>query len=144
VPAEIEIRVHAERTIKDLVKMQMRMADLMPVMREARRMLELANAENFDSHGLPSGGWAPRRSDYGWPIMRRTGALEESLVNLHGPPNIITPKGARFGTEVDYAKFHQSGTRHMPKRQVMFEPTAFGHEVADAAGDYVARGRLFS
>ena len=73
-PAEIEIRVHAERTIKDLVKRQMRMADLMPVMREARRMLELANAENFDSHGLPVGGWAPRRSDYGWPIMRRTGA----------------------------------------------------------------------
>lgn len=143
-PSEFEIRVHAERAIKDLTKMQLRMADLAPAMREAKHILERANAENFDTHGLPVGGWAPRRSDYGWPIMRRTGALEESLVNLTGPPNIITPKGARFGTEVDYAKFHQSGTRRMPKRQVLFEPTEFGHEVGDAAADYIVRGRLFS
>ena len=143
-PTEFEIRVHATKTIKDLVKMQLRMADLSPVMKEAKRMLELANAENFNSHGLPVGGWSPRTSDYGWPIMRRTGRLEESLVDLSGPATVITPKGARFGTDVEYAKFHQSGTRHMPKRQVVFEPTGFGGDVADAAGDYVARGRLFS
>ena len=144
----VSIDVDASDAFKELEKMRLRTTDFSPVFEVARKDLEKANAENFSTGGLPVGGWTPRRSDYGWPILQRTGDLRDSLTNLVGPSAEfrrlgVTAETARFGTNVEYAKFHQSGTRRMPARQVVFEPAGFEMDLADAASDYVARGKLF-
>jgi hypothetical protein len=63
---------------------------------------------------------------------------------LTGPPNVITPTFAEFGTSVEYAHFHQSGTTKMAQRKVVFEPRGFSKEIGDAAADYIIRGSLFA
>ena len=111
----------------------------------ARELLEDANAMNFSTGGLPVGGWAPRRGEmeYGWAPLVRTGRLAGSLTNLHGPPNVITPTWAEFGTDVEYAKFHQYGTTRMPARKIVFEPYGFAEEIGEAAASHIVRGTLF-
>lgn len=125
-----------------------RMHDFTPVFLWAQDELRKANAQNFSSNGLPVGGWAPLSPPYaawkaahgGGPPMQRTGQLFRSLASLSGPTNVITPMWARFGTDVDYAKFHQYGTRKMPKREVVYEPFGFARELRDVAHDYVSDG----
>ena len=112
-----------------------------PALEKARIRLARANAENFTSNGLPVGGWAPRQSDYGWPIMRRTGQLFSQLSTLRGAPNFVGNNEASFGTNVEYAKFHQYGTMHMPKRQILFEPVGFTAEMGEDMLDWMLRGR---
>lgn len=105
-----------------------------PVFEKSRLYLEAANAANFTAGGLPVGGWAPlspryaawKATHYGFaPLMVRTGALAADLASLRGAPNKIGDKEAEFGTNLDYAGFHQTGTFNMPKRQVVYEPAGF-------------------
>jgi phage gpG-like protein len=63
-----------------------------------------------------------------------------SLTNLFGPPNDIDATSARFGTKVEYAKFHQYGTTKMPARKIIFEPRGFANDLASKAASYVANG----
>ena len=51
-------------------------------------------------------------------ILVETGALMASLVSVGGPGNIneVESRGMLFGTEVEYALFHQTGTQRMPAR----------------------------
>jgi phage gpG-like protein len=109
----------------------------------AKKILALSNAENFTSSGLPSGGWSPRKDRYAWPIMRRTGNLFNSVSTLSGPETVIGPRSASFGTNVEYAKFHQYGTTKMAKRKILFEPAGFAKQVGDAAASHIVRGTLF-
>ena len=139
---KIDIECDASKAIAHLEAMSARSKDFTPVFREARSYLEKANAENFAANGLPVGGWDPRKKDYAWPILRKTGRLLFSLANLHGSPNTITPMYAEFGTEVKYAKFHQYGTKFMPARQVVFDPPGFSRDMASMAAKWVARGKI--
>lgn len=63
-----------------------------------------------------------------------------SLTNLFGPPNDIDATSATFGTRVEYAKFHQYGTKYMPARKIVFEPRGFANDLASKAATYVANG----
>lgn len=139
---KLNIDVDISEAMRDLEAMSLRATNFRPVFWYARAELELANAANFTAHGLPSGGWAPRTQAYAWPIMRRTGALFSSLTSLRGAPNDIGRTQAIFGTNVEYAQFHQNGTFKLPKRLVVFEPVGFAERVARVAGDYVAHGVL--
>lgn len=51
-------------------------------------------------------------------ILVETGALMASLVSVGGPGNInaVESRGMLFGTDVEYAIFHQDGTSRMPAR----------------------------
>jgi phage gpG-like protein len=138
---DIDIKFDDNGTIEYLNGVQFRMNNLLPVWEFARRQLELANAANFTASGLPSGGWERRKDEYAWPIMRRTGRLFEDLTNLSGPSNVVSPKSASFGTDVEYAQFHQSGTRKMAQRLVVFEPTGFGKQISKFAGEYIVTER---
>lgn len=137
----LDIECDAKKTMARLTAMSARSKNFTPVFREARGMLEKANAENFTANGLPSGGWDPRKRDYAWPIMRRSGKLFSSLFNLRGAPNTISPMSAEFGTDVEYAKFHQYGTKFMPARRVVYDPPGFSRDLADMAARYVSRGK---
>lgn len=129
-------------TIKTLEGIKGRGENLKPVFWWARSELEKSNAENFTAHGLPVGGWVPRTQVYAWPIMRKTDRLFESLTNLRGAPNEVNRRNARFGTAVEYARFHQDGTRKMAKRQVVFEPPMFAQRLGAIAGGYIVRAAL--
>ena len=122
--------------------MSLRAHDFVPVFEKARLSLGRYNAENFTTGGLPVGGWAPRQEVAFWPLMIKTGELMGSLTSLTGPPNVIRPMSATFGTAVEYAKFHQSGTRRMPSRQIVFEPKGWAAEIARDAASHIVNGVL--
>lgn len=137
---KIDVDVDDAAVRNSLRMMQVRSKDFSPVFSRAKEKLEQSNSANFAAGGLPSGGWRPRKSVYGWPIMRRTGNLFNSLANMVGPENVVTPLFARFGTNVEYAKFHQYGTEKMAKRQVLFVPTKFARGVASDAASWMVEG----
>jgi phage gpG-like protein len=138
----IDIDVDDDAAQAALAGMSFRSKDMTPVFIEARAELSKANAENFTTGGLPSGGWSPRKDLYAWPIMRKTNELFGSLVSLTGPGNTIAPMTASFGTAVEYAKFHQSGTTKMAQRKVVFEPRGFSREVASDAAEHITDGGI--
>lgn len=151
----VNIRVHvdADRAIRYLRQMERRAKDFRPVLRWAKRELERANKENFAASGLPVGGWAPLDARYsqwkstnfpGRPIMVASGRLMDSLTRLDGPVNKIRLMSAEFGTDVEYAQFHQYGTTRMAKRQVVYEPRGFARTLAEHTGEYLVEGRFKS
>lgn len=137
-----QISCDATRAMARLELMEKRSTNFTRVFDEARTDLERANAENFTTGGLPVGGWNPRKREQTWPIMRRTGKLFNSLTNLRGNPNVVTPMYAEFGTKVEYAKFHQYGTTKMPARKIVFNPTGFSQETAARAARWIVKGSI--
>lgn len=129
----------ARRAIRRLIK---RMGDYRPVFVSTRLYLQTMNAANFASRGAASGEpwavygkWSARA---GQPAsLVRTGKLMDSLIKLDGPPNDIGKRSATFGTEVEYAGFHQYGTRNMPSRTIVFEPHGFSKTLARFTSQYL-------
>jgi len=120
----------------------------------AQEELEKANRKNFETGGQPVGNWKRLDAQYaswkaanipGAPKMFATGRLFRSLSNMsrHGIA-IIGDKQAEFGTEVEYAKFHQYGTSKMPKRKIVFTPREFSRDLRKKTADYVANGKARS
>lgn len=143
------IRARISVDISDVMdmlnEMERRATHFEPVFAKAKISLGASNAENFSSGGLPVGGWEPRRDSQPWPLMKKTGDLAGDLSSLSGPANVIRPTSAEFGTDIEYAKFHQTGTFKMASRKVVFEPRGFAEEVGkDAAQHIVGMGRYFS
>jgi len=130
-----------------IIGMQRRSADFRSVFRWARKELEEANRQNFASQGLTSGRpWPPLSADYaGWklanygplPTLIRTGDLYKDLTFLRGKPNSIGLRSATFGTNLPYAKFHQAGTRDMPRRRIVFAPDLFAQRLGRVILNYV-------
>ena len=127
-----------------LAKMEARSKNFVSVFNFARNELRKANAANFGAGGLPSGGWVTPEEDRAWTPLIETGRLFRSLTSLQGSPNEVSPLYAIFGTKVEYAKFHQYGTRDMPKRKVVFEPVGFAKKVGEKAAKHIVglRGDL--
>ena len=139
----------AKRLIRDIKD---RASSYRRIFEIARLNLEALNATHFATSGAaPSGKatpgsgsagpWAPYGSwtaRAGQPVtMNRSGRLMESLTNLRGAPNDIGRSSATFGTNVEYAGYHQYGTDKMPKRPVVFEPTGFAEELGEMTGFYL-------
>jgi phage gpG-like protein len=139
---DIDIEVDDAKTRQRLRMMELRAKNFSLVFERAREELERSNRANFLSNGLPVGGWKPRKAVYAWPVMRRTGRLFNSLANLAGPENVVTPMSAQFGTSIEYAKFHQYGTEKMAKRQILFTPRTFAEGVASESAAWVSRGEF--
>ena len=149
---DIDIDVDMADAMRRLNGIQARSLDFTAVLRWAGSELEKANARNFAANGLPSGGaWDPLDPGYarwkssnfpGRSTLVRTGNLFRSLTSMKGAPNYIARTTAEFGTAVEYAKFHQYGTRKMPKRQIVFEPPLFAKRLAEKSADYMANGNF--
>lgn len=68
---------------------------------------------------------AQKRREVGfvYPILKRTGKLARSLTNPVDSYAVNYFEGRTalvIGSEVDYLKFHQTGTVHMPMRKALF------------------------
>jgi len=118
--------------------------------RWARRDLRRLNAANFASDGVASGKkWNALDTEYhawkirhhgGTPTMIRTGDLYRDLTTLSGSENYIGHKNAAFGTDLEYAKFHQTGTRFMPARKIVFAPEIFQKRLGNKIADHLVYG----
>lgn len=124
-----------------------RARDFKPVFKKIRKDLEQLWKQNISASGLPSGGWAPLDAEYaswkskhfpGTTPMFRSGALFRSLSSLRGKPNEIGRMSATFGTNIKYAEFHQSGTKNMPSRKIIFVTPLLEQKWAGWAADYLA------
>jgi phage gpG-like protein len=147
----IEVDVRADDVLDLLENMKDRANDMRPVFRWAKAQLELANSANFLANGLPSGKpWAPLDKEYGsWKSARfpgtvtmvQTGELFRSLINMNDSAvNVISKDTATFGTNVEYAKFHQYGTTKMPARKIVFTPREFPRELGINMVKYITMG----
>lgn len=131
----------------EIEKIKDNLDDFGPVFKQARENLKTLFRNNFLQNGLPAGGWKPLDAEYGsWKSinfpgrgpMVRSGKLFRSLSELRGNPNKIDKKEATFGTNIKYAEFHQSGTRNMPARPVVFVTERYERKWADAAAEHAA------
>jgi phage gpG-like protein len=145
-------KTYGEDDVKDYMdEIQKRAKNLKPVFHWAKRELEKANAENFTSNGLPSGGWKPLEAEYaawkmsrfpGQPTLIRGGGLFKSLTSFNSKDIDINDTTATFSTSIEYAKFHQYGTSKMPSRKVIFEPQTFSEEFAEKITKHVVDKRI--
>ena len=138
---------NAEKMLERIVK---RSKDMRPVWRYAKRKLESSFSQNFLSGGaLVPGGWAPLDGSYsawkavhfpGAKKMFLTGKLFRSVSELSDTSvNKINRLSAEFGTNVEYAKFHQYGTSKMPARKIIFEPRGFTRDIAEKVKEHVVK-----
>jgi len=143
--ASVDIKVRfIDNDIPDEVeKIKDNLDDFGPVFKEAREDLKTLWKNNFLQNGLPAGGWKPLDAEYGsWKSvhfpgktpMIRSGKLFQSLSDLRGNPNKIDKKEATFGTNIKYAEFHQSGTRNMPARPVVFVTEQYERKLSTLLG----------
>ena len=136
---DVEIEIDMGGVIEKLEAMQARSKNFYIPLMEAKKSLGAYNAANFASQGGLVGGWKPHDFDThaGWPVLIRSGKLEASLVSLDGPPNRVGRTRATFGTSVKYAKFHESGTFKMPRREIVFEPKGWARGVAESCVNHI-------
>jgi phage gpG-like protein len=104
--------------------------NLLPAFNQIARVFREAESEQFDSLGARGGTeWPPLSTRYrkwkekrypGRPILVLSGRTRESLTRRTGD-SYFTADSHRMtiGTKVPYARFHQSGTRRMPKRPII-------------------------
>lgn len=146
----ISVKVDISEPMDKFKKMEDRSKDFTPVWRWAKRSLERSFSENFRGGGSLVGGWDPldvgyaswkRKNHPGNPRLRISGKLFRSIRNLDGGVNKINKLNATFGTDVEYAKFHQYGTTKMPARPIVFVPDQFASDLGQKMENYVVNGR---
>lgn len=129
------MKLEADFFGEDLVASQIlgvgeRANDLRPAFRKVRDILHRNATRQFDSAGVyGSGGWSPLAAstirqkqllglDNG--ILQRTYRLRDSLTGDNADRiERINRKSMAYGTQVAYARYHQSGTSKMPRRRMV-------------------------
>lgn len=130
---KIDIRAELlgdDDVIELLQTMRRRAKDFRPVFDEFGDYYAAWHFRRFAQSGSSpgTGRWAPLDPKYKarkvarWgsrPILVRTGRLFHSLNHRPFAVESIGKRRAEFGTDVKYAKYHQTGTRFMPKRRII-------------------------
>jgi len=104
-----------------------------------------ATKRNFLQEQDPDGNpWAklkrPRRNSKGRDrILQDTGALRTSVTakGARGNIDLKTPTSLTWGTNLHYAKFHQDGTKHIPKREFLGIGEKLAEKMEAVAYDYI-------
>lgn len=121
-----------DRLLDKLEELELTFKDFRPLFRDAAKLFYEFEKEAFETEGDSSaaGEWEPlsplyeliKERDYpGKTILRRTDALYKSLTqpNARGSIRRVTESELLIGTSIDYAIYHQTGTRFMPERPVI-------------------------
>lgn len=148
--SQISISVTGTERVDHLLSdMELRSDSFEPLLELFGREQSIGETAIFASEGAIVGGWAPLSPIYAaWkiahygprPIMVRTGALMASLTGNPMGVSEIGPKEAKFGTDIRYAHFHQSGTCKMPKRKIVEVIPGMSRLWADQTGRWIVRG----
>lgn len=126
----LDITVHGDVQVsRRLMRFGDRAQDARPAFRGIADLLRTSEQRQFASRGrYASAGWAPlapstlaskiRRGE-STSILEATGTLRDSLTRKTdgGHVELVEPHQLIFGSQVPYAKYHQRGTRTMPRRR---------------------------
>lgn len=132
------------------------LSDLRPAWEAVRDIFFTMERAQFYTEGTyTGGGWAPLSPRYaawkaqhaplmpgGGTILRLRDRLYTSLTERGHADGIYRPErsAVELGTRVPYAVYHQAGTRKMPRRLVLPQPTrAEGERMVDAILAYCLR-----
>ena len=106
------------------------------------RLLRQRLETQFETGG--EGRWPPRVDDEPHPILDDTGKLRASYIDAGavGHVDVRSSHHLRYGSDLDYGEFHETGTRHLPQRSVVgfAEVPAFAREVAVLLDQALERG----
>ena len=139
--------IHA--TLRDLAANLLRVgergADMRPVAEQIKEVYLRSNERRFATRGM--GSWADDSDETkarksGGSLLRDTGRLAESLTSRFGSTQLEDHEPAllRFGTEVPYARYLDSGTKHMPARKLIDLTPSEERRIADLLESYIAGG----
>lgn len=118
-----------EAVARELMGIDARGLDVRPAMDDVLDTLRTSARRQFDSQGVyGSAGWAPlaastlarkQREGLDPRILHETHRLRDSLTERGNPEELAISRrdGADFGSLVPYARYHQGGTEHMPRRR---------------------------
>jgi len=142
----IKADVDATRLIQKLDGISLGLRDLTPVWDKIHEVFIAFVKRVFASEGGYVGeAWAPLSPGYArWKarhtadkgILQLRGRLYGSLIESQHPDHVFRdgPSFMEVGTRVPYAKFHQTGTRRMPRRPPI---KPFSKTEGEAAADIV-------
>lgn len=115
----------ADRAEHELVGIAARAVESRPLLEAFAGTLREREARRFDTEG--EGEWPPLAASTlerkrGPRILEESGLLRGSLTG--GAEHVETIIGSEllFGTSVDYAVYHRTGTSRMPKRDPLVQP----------------------
>lgn len=149
-----KISVNTRAVQKRFTAMSRRSTDFGAVFRWTFQALQRSHMLNFATQGTTSGSpWKPLDPQYAsWKlenygahgILVREGDLRSSLTmnSSRGAVREIGKTSATFGTEMPYAKFHQTGTRKMAKREPLFVPKLMATRTANVVAEYIVHGTV--
>lgn len=132
-PTRIQFSFLGEDTIdRRLERFELGAQNAAPAFDKMGNSLVLAEQKQFKSEGgYGSAGWAPlsaayaarkRREVGNKPILVYSGTLKKGLTHRPFPVEAVEAQFAVFGTDLDYALYHQHGTPRMPARPVISLP----------------------
>ena len=148
----INITLDARQVKSDFRGMSRRAQNFKPAFRWFMKELQVLHMQNFATRGATDGSvWKPLDPEYAaWKlenygargILVADGSLRSSLVfdNARGAVRDIRRKGMRFGTDLPYAKFHQTGTRNMPERRPLITNEALYERLAENMAEHITDG----
>lgn len=113
-----------------------------PALEQCIGIAHEAIAANFDGSREGSGTtWPPRKHEYAWPILIKTGDLKRSATSGGAKGNVQTigPREATTGTTIPYAGFHDKGTKKMAARPFIDVSGAAIDTMEDVIGDYILK-----
>jgi phage gpG-like protein len=151
--SEVIIKVTGtDRAIRLLREHKLRAADMKPAWDKVEETIALSAQRAFATHGASTGrAWKPLKPEYlawktahGYPPapLIRSGELWQSVSLV---PMDISRKGltkATFGTSLDYASYHMTGTRNMPARPFFRATRRLSNDISRILADYIEHGRV--
>lgn len=102
----------AKRLIDKAVRV---MSDFRRPLAEVGTRQQKTIQKQFSSEGREiTGGWAKRTLPYPHPVLNKTGKLKGSISQIK-----LTKNEVELGSKISYFKYHQTGTKKMPQRQIL-------------------------
>lgn len=142
-PPTIVVRQQgAAKAAADLARVGQHAADIRPARREIALIFQREERYRFALSGPRWKKLSPRTVELKAKrgsdpqILRATGALERSLVTDTG--ETPSPTKITFGSDVFYGRFHQYGTKRMPKRALIAISKPARAEIVDVLERYIA------
>jgi hypothetical protein len=147
---DIDVEYDDDEAQNKIDAIQRRGRNFKPPLEEIRDELQKAWTGNYLAHGLAVGGWKPLDAEYaswkavhypGAPPLIQTGELFKAISTLRGVEVDIDRHKAEFSlSNIRVAKFHQYGTEHMAKREIIFEPAGANKRWGRMMREYLKDG----
>lgn len=119
----IEVKVVDTAFRNELALLYRRMGDLTPVMQDIGSMMESRISDRFESRTDPTGKrwapWAPSTVD-SYPEDGNHQLLDRYGDMLLSRNSQADKNSVKIGFSQPYATYHEYGTKHMPRRGLLF------------------------